>query len=120
MSEKLSYTAPEMEIFGAPDSRGDLIFREAAKAVLENRYRIRTHLHDLAAAQQLKIAEWEIADLPAADARPVVRGRWEWTVDDDDRLGEYWKCNLCGERSYIGKHRLCAPTARKTPRRCPN
>ncbi len=34
--------------------------------------------------------------------RPVVRGKWEWTVADDEYFGEYWKCNLCGEHSYIG------------------
>ena len=39
---------------------------------------------------------------PAADVRPVVRGKWIWTVADDEYLGEYWKCNLCGEHSYIG------------------
>ena len=43
-----------------------------------------------------------VNDLSAADVRPVVRGEWIWTVDDDEYLGEYWKCNLCGEHSYIG------------------
>lgn len=43
-----------------------------------------------------------VAAIPAADVRPVVRGKWIWTVDDDEYLGEYWKCNLCGEHSYIG------------------
>lgn len=44
----------------------------------------------------------EIVKIPAADVRPVVRGEWIWTIDDDEYLGEYWKCNLCGEHSYIG------------------
>ena len=43
-----------------------------------------------------------LESIPAADVRPVVRGRWIWTVADDEYFGEYWKCNFCGEHSYIG------------------
>lgn len=50
----------------------DFIPREAAKAVLNERYKIRTHMHDLNSAAQLKSAELEIGDIPAADVRPVV------------------------------------------------
>ena len=55
----------------------EYIEREAAKAVLNKRHEIRTHMRDLNSALQLKIAELEIGDIPAADVRPVTRGKWE-------------------------------------------
>lgn len=38
-----------------------------------------------------------LKSIPAADVRPVVRGRWELTMMDDG-YGEYqlYKCNKCG------------------------
>lgn len=50
----------------------EYIDREAAIYVLRERYRIRTHFHDMETAAQLKCAELEIGDIPAADVRPVV------------------------------------------------
>ena len=39
-----------------------------------------------------------VEDFPAADVRPVVRGKWELTTLDDG-YGEYqlYKCDKCGE-----------------------
>ena len=57
-----------------------------------------------ATSQQLEEAYLEGVEdgMTRRDVRPVVRGKWIWTVADDEYLGEYWKCNLCGEHSYIG------------------
>jgi len=49
----------------------DYISREAAKYVLRERYRIKTHFHDMESAAQLKCAELEIGDIPAADVVPT-------------------------------------------------
>lgn len=37
----------------------------------------------------------EIAKLPAADVRPVVRGAW---IGIDDFPHEDWECSVCGEQ----------------------
>lgn len=81
MSEKLPYTAPEMEIFGAPDSRGDLISREAAKEFARH-----------AMAKGLNVLEY-LDEVPATDFRPVARGEW---VSIDDFPQETWTCDHCG------------------------
>lgn len=76
----------------------DYISREAVKAVLNERYKIRTHMHDLESAAQLKSAELEIGDIPAADVRTVVRGKWIQTTQPmgwrDEDCAE---CSVCGE-----------------------
>lgn len=81
----------------------DYIDREAALAVLEERYRLRTHCRDFASAQQLKLAKWEIGDIPAADVRPVVRGKWlNLTLIPDDMTGHtYGECSICGKVRII-------------------
>ena len=70
----------------------EYIEREKAKAVLNERYKIRTHMHDLNSAAQLKSAEMEIGDISAADVRPVVRGKW--------RLGGYGQISNATEKWY--------------------
>jgi rubrerythrin len=40
----------------------------------------------------MKEAEMVLTDLPAADVRPVVRGRWI----DTDNYYQRWKCSACG------------------------
>ena len=72
---------------------GDYISREQA---VENAIDQMRH-----SASETAMRE-RLLNLLAADVRSVVRGKWIWTVDDDEYLGEYWKCNLCGEHSYIG------------------
>ena len=86
----------------------EYIEREAAKYVLRERYRIRTHFHDMESAAQLKCAELEIGDIPAADVRPVVRGKWERTSKSlyacsecgncvvDERIAGMFYCPNCG------------------------
>lgn len=41
----------------------------------------------------------EFAQIPAADVRPVVRGKWEQTKDE---FGIYNKCSACGKEYYCG------------------
>lgn len=41
----------------------------------------------------------EVQLLPAADVRPVVRGKWEQTKDE---FGFYNKCSACGKEYYCG------------------
>lgn len=95
----------------------DFISREAAKAVLENRYRIRTHLHDLAAAQQLKIAEWEIADLPAADVRPVVLcENCQYCIIKD--VFEYWCNGFCSPARLVCHDDFCSRGVKKDEPMC--
>ncbi len=47
----------------------------------------------------MRILDW-IDDLPAADVRPVVRGKW---IDrDDDYYGwNMWACSACGEEFVL-------------------
>lgn len=43
-----------------------------------------------------------ISDIPAADVRPVVRGRWE-RMSDNDVFGDiHCKCSACGEDWWQG------------------
>lgn len=84
--------------------KDDCVKRAAVIAILEERYRLRTHLHDMAAAQQLKLARWEIDDLPAADVRTVVHGEW---VDISDIDNESCTCSVCGQNVTGRLARLC-------------
>lgn len=59
MSEKIPYTAPDMEIFGAPDSRGDLISRETAKEFARHAW-----------AKGLNVVEY-LDEVPAVDSLPT-------------------------------------------------
>lgn len=86
--------------------------REYIKRVdLENR------LHSLCAAQRITAQDAiDIAILPAADVRPVVRGKWvqyqgsAWWCDKR----YLYKCSVCGEdapNGFMGnkvKTRYCA------------
>lgn len=87
--------------------KDDCVKRAAVIAILEERYRLRTHLHDMAAAQQLKLAKWEIDDLPSADVRHVVRGKW---IKCNSGAG--YKCSVCKARHshadvLNGNHNFC-------------
>lgn len=46
-----------------------------------------------------RAAERVIAGVPAADVRPVVRGKWRQTKDE---FGIYNKCSACGKEYYCG------------------
>lgn len=39
-----------------------------------------------------------VADFPAADVVPVVRGRWEWDEHGVDRNIGSWVCGVCHAR----------------------
>lgn len=41
-----------------------------------------------------------IADLPAADVQPVVRGKWVWTETGDEAYEQFWVCSVCGEHDF--------------------
>ena len=43
----------------------------------------------------MRILDW-IDDIPAADVRPVVRGHWIPTGQDEEFYGELNKCSVCG------------------------
>ncbi len=89
----------------------EYIEREMVITVLEERYRLRTHLHDLAGAQQLKLAKFEIDDLPSANVREVVRGHW-CVLDKDPTRGMCTTefqiyCSKCGCRSDNNPTHFC-------------
>lgn len=45
-------------------------------------------------------ATWAIKAIPAADVRPVVRGKW---IDRDDKYYGWnmWACSACGEEFVL-------------------
>lgn len=46
-------------------------------------------------------------DVPAADVRPVVRGRWE-RIDGLDELDPRMRCSVCGSvETPLARHRFC-------------
>lgn len=48
-----------------------------------------------------------IETLPAADVRPVVRGRWE-RIDGLDELDPRMRCSVCGSvETPLERHRFC-------------
>lgn len=75
----------------------DLIYREDAKDYARHAF-----------AKGLNVLEY-LEEVPAANFRPVVRGRWE--VD-----GHHIRCSICGEYMCI-KDREGAEIPRKY---CPN
>ena len=47
---------------------------------------------------------------PAADVRPVVRGRWEWMGPCRDSGGRLWAtCSACGLRQRLGDFTMFCP-----------
>lgn len=62
---------------------GDYIERQAAV------YAVRDHFCD--SARTLEAIE----TLPAADVRPVVRGRWRWV--GQDQWNDCYECSQCGK-----------------------
>lgn len=41
----------------------------------------------------------ELEDIPAADVKPVVRGKWDGTADgyaDGNLVYDIWECSCCG------------------------
>lgn len=51
-----------------------------------------------------------ILDVPAADARPVVHGRWEWHGPCRDNKGMYWAtCSACKTRQRLGDYESYCP-----------
>lgn len=48
--------------------------------------------------------------IPAADVRPVVRGRWEWHGPCRDSNGKFWAtCSACRERQRLGDFQRFCP-----------
>ena len=51
--------------------------------------------------------EWilaeDIINLPAADVKPVVRGRWI----DTDNYYQRWKCSVCGNHTRDARPPFC-------------
>ena len=48
-----------------------------------------------------------IETIPAADVRPVVRGRWE-RIDGLDELDPRMRCSVCGSvETPLARHRFC-------------
>lgn len=62
---------------------GDYIERKRVIALITDRY------------ECPEICEQEINDIPAADVRPVVRGRWSW------RTGSEYRCTNCGRHTHV-------------------
>ena len=83
----------------------EYIDREAAKYVLRERYRIKTHFHDMESAAQLKCAELEIGDIPAADVRPMVKAEW-LPFGKRGIYGMMYACSSCRAK-YDGKTNFC-------------
>lgn len=51
-----------------------------------------------------------IESVPAADVRPVVRGRWEWMGPCRDSGGRLWAtCTACGLRQRLGDFTMFCP-----------
>lgn len=51
-----------------------------------------------------------IETIPAADVRPVVRGRWEWMGPCRDSGGRLWAtCTACGLRQRLGDFTMFCP-----------
>lgn len=62
-------------------------------------------------AVQRKNVPWRfetlIESVPAADVRPVVRGRWE-RIDGLDELDPRMRCSVCGSvETPLARHRFC-------------
>ena len=43
-----------------------------------------------------KAVEGSLKAIPAADVRPVVRGRWRFEEGDGETCAEGWVCSACG------------------------
>ena len=55
----------------------------------------------------LDLVFMEIDEAPAADVRPVVRGRWE-RIDGLDELDPRMRCSVCGSvETPLARHRFC-------------
>lgn len=58
----------------------------------------------------LDLVLMDIDEVPAADVRPVVRGRWEWMGPCRDNGGRLWAtCSACGERQRLGDYTSFCP-----------
>lgn len=74
---------------------------ECTEEACRNEYVITRVLERLAIRVQI---------IPAADVRPVVRGRWEWMGPCRDNGGRLWAtCSACGERQRLGDYTSFCP-----------
>ena len=85
----------------------EYIDRDLVIAKIEERARLRCHAHDMISYKYLKLAKWDIEDIPAADVRPMVRGRWIKC-----NRGAGYKCSVCKARVsnadvLNGNHHFC-------------
>ena len=112
----------------------EYIEREAATAVIEEKQKELCPLgmysrHAVYGSDREKFDAWqEIIDalesIPAADVRPVVRGKWI-LYKDRDSTGKFeyvqWSCSACKSNVRTGQPRFDS-TLRERPRfnYCPN
>jgi hypothetical protein len=75
----------------------EYIEREAAIKKLDH---FQSHLHTVEGTCAIGVAKTLIKEIPAADARPVARGKW---IDCDDEYYGWnmWACSACGEEFIL-------------------
>lgn len=90
----------------------EYIEREVALNLIDRYWQQAYNAHFLDAAVRLGSVYREIEELPAADVRPVVRGKWTKELHPNVRYNQY-KCSICGEFSghdsegWIWKPNFC-------------
>lgn len=83
----------------------EYIERDKAIAVIEERARLRNHAHDMISYKYLKLAKWDIGDIPPADVRPVVRATWQ-SWEQDKPPCKWYSCDYCGFHA-LSKSNFC-------------
>lgn len=73
----------------------------------ESDYIAREVARDLMYHNQGPLTEYDLDDLPPADVRPVVRGRW---ISDGDGYHWVYVCSVCGWKDgypFNERHNFC-------------
>lgn len=84
----------------------DLIYREDAKDFVRHAYH-----------KGLNPVEY-LDEVPAADVRPVVRGRWEdgnKSIKNPERYAFNWWCSICGTPQHTPVAKTLAEFTTKNP-----
>lgn len=48
-----------------------------------------------------------LLDIPSADVKPVVHGRWTKIAAYKDATWAFYECSVCGDKTWTFKHNYC-------------